>query len=67
MKKIIRKKKEDSTIRCLCGKPAVATAYLPIGNVWSGLKEVCEPHKVCEYHAQKAKDGGYSVRSISWD
>jgi len=53
--------------KCLCGKVAVATAYLPIGNVFSGLKEVCEPHKVCEYHAQKAKDKGYSVRSLNYN
>ncbi len=47
--------------KCLCGKPAVAVAYLPIGNVWSGLKEVCEPYNVCEYHAHKSRDKGYVV------
>jgi len=44
------------TEKCLCGKPAISIAYLPIGNVFAGLKEVCEPHKVCKYHAQKSRD-----------
>lgn len=48
-------------VNCLCGKPAVATAYLPMGNVWAGLREVNEPHQVCEYHAEKARNKGYVV------
>jgi len=47
--------------KCLCGKDAVATAYLPIGNIYAGLKEVTEPHQVCGYHAQKAKEKGYTL------
>ncbi len=54
------------TIKCLCGKDAVATAYLPSG-IFAGLIEIKEPYKVCSYHAQKAKDKGYSVRSLNWD
>lgn len=46
---------------CLCGKNAVATAFLPIPNVFSGLKQVTEPHRVCQYHAQKSKTLGYEV------
>lgn len=46
---------------CLCGRPSVATTYLPVGNVFVGLHDVTEPHQVCEYHAEKSKEKGYTV------
>ncbi len=49
--------------KCLCGNDAVATAYLPIENVFAGLKQVTEPHQVCEYHAQKSRNKGYVVEN----
>jgi hypothetical protein len=50
-----------SCTKCLCGNDAVATAYLPIGNIYAGVKEITGPNQVCAYHAQKAKDKGYRV------
>jgi hypothetical protein len=47
--------------KCLCGKDATNTAYLPIQNVYSGLKPVIAPQKVCKYHAEKANRMGYIV------
>jgi len=47
--------------KCLCGKPATHTAYLPMPNVFAGLKQVNEPHPVCDYHAEKARKKGFVV------
>jgi len=45
---------------CLCGKDATSTAYLP-SNIYAGLRQMMGPHRVCPYHAQKARDRGYEV------
>lgn len=47
--------------KCLCGKDAVAIAYLPIPNISAGIKQVMEEHPVCQYHADKAIKMGYTV------
>mgnify|MGYP001578083302 CR=1 FL=1 len=52
-------------MKCLCGKEATYTVYLPIPNVYVGLKQVLEKHFVCEYHAKKAEDKGYKVDKLS--
>ena len=49
--------------RCLCGRPATHIAYLP-SNIWAGLREIMEPHQVCDYHAAKARAKGFEV---IWD
>ena len=48
-------------MKCLCGKEATKTAYLPMRNIFAGLKQVNEAHNVCDYHAKKALDKGYLV------
>ena len=51
--------------KCLCGKEATHTADLPIGNIYlANGKEACEEHKVCDYHAEKAKKLGYYTKKI---
>jgi len=50
--------------RCLCGKLAVAVAYLPMPNVYAKLKQVMEEHYVCEYHAKKSKARGFRVEYL---
>jgi len=47
--------------KCLCGKDAVAVAYLPLENVFSGLHQVMEAHDVCEYHGKKSEEKGFKV------
>lgn len=47
--------------KCLCGKPAVAVAYLPMRNIYAGLKHMMEKHYVCEYHAKKSIVRGFRV------
>lgn len=50
--------------RCLCGKVATWRAYLPIPNIFAGLRQVLEEHFVCNYHAMKARDKGFEVEKI---
>lgn len=47
--------------KCLCGKDATATAYLPMHNIFAKLKQVMEAHPVCDYHAKKAESKGFRV------
>lgn len=47
--------------KCLCGKPMIGKALLPIGNVYAGLVEVKDWYPVCEYHAEKARQKGHEV------
>jgi len=47
--------------KCLCGKEAVSVAFVPIPNVYCGLKQCLEPHMVCSYHAEMAKKNGLEV------
>lgn len=47
--------------KCKCGEDAVATAYLPMKNVYVGVIQVTEGVKVCTYHAEKSKAQGYRV------
>lgn len=49
---------------CLCGKPATHVAYLPVPNVYAGLRQVVEPEPVCGYHAEKARKKGYDVQTL---
>ena len=51
----------DSAKKCLCGRPATSTAWLPTPNVYAGLQQVTEKHHVCDYHAQKSRDRGFRV------
>jgi hypothetical protein len=46
---------------CLCGRQATHTAYLPAPNIFARCKQVMEPHRVCEYHAARAKLYEYAV------
>ena len=48
-------------MKCLCGKEATCTAYLPIPNVYAGTKQINEMHPVCDYHAEKARQKGFVV------
>ncbi len=50
-----------SGARCLCGEIATHTAYLPMPNIYAGIRPVTEPHAVCDYHAAKARSMGYLV------
>jgi hypothetical protein len=50
--------------KCLCGKDATFTAYVPMPNVYSCLGQVMEPHKVCAKHAKRAKDLGYKIEAL---
>ena len=50
---------------CRCGKPATHAAYLPVPNIYAGLRQVTEPEPVCDYHAEKAKVEGYRVDKIN--
>ena len=47
---------------CLCGKPATHVAYFPVPNAYAGLRQIVESVLVCDYHAEKARKGGYEVQ-----
>ena len=50
-----------SEVRCLCGEIATHTAYLPMHDVYAGIRPVTEPHAVCDRHAIKARSMGHLV------
>jgi len=49
---------------CLCGKPATHIAYLPVDNVYVGLRQATSPQHVCSYHAIKAEKQGFDVEKL---
>ena len=51
-------------VKCLCGRPATHKGWLPMPNIFAGIKEVMEEHLLCDYHASKAEKLGYIVEFI---
>ena len=51
---------------CKCGKLATHITYLPVTNVYTGLRQVYERYFVCDYHAEKSRIKGFSVNKIKY-